>query len=336
MRAVTIVVAVLVLAGAAGQAALNSTHLDPVVADLEAKQAAGNLEKKEDKTATKSLKQVGKGSDSLAGDLKILKKLLAKLEKVFAEDTELLQKLTQALSAYVAEVEAEIASLKAAVQALPESKAKAKALKAITKSEELLNAARPAPAGKVDPNSLKAKGKALLKSEKKLKKPRKVLAKPPPGNGGGCPGTPLKADEFAQGLLDNSQFQADNLAVNVEKEGEVVTSVDIILYDCTEGARRSIWVSIPEAIQVVNYPVDIIQLGPIPLATVGWRDGADSGFVFFTTVFPGMVDVISINTETGLVEMNVVVPPDVDTVGVDLPGLKVRVPLDGIAPPGKK
>ncbi|MHC4470824.1 MAG: hypothetical protein ACYS99_07650, partial [Planctomycetota bacterium] len=329
MRGVMIAVVVLVLASSAGQAALNSPHLDPVVADLEAKQQAGNLEKKEDRTATKSLKQVGKGSDSLAGDLKILKKLLAKLEKVFADDTELLQKLTQALSAYVAEVEAELMSLKAAAQALPESKAKAKALKSIAKSEELLNAARPAPAGKADPNSLKAKGKALLKSEKKLKKPRKILAKPP-GNGGGCPGSALKPDEFAQGQLDSSPFQAQNLAVNVEKEGEVVTSVDIILYDCTEGARRSVWVSIPEAIRTVVYPVDIFQQGPIPNATVGWRDGADSGLVFFKTVFPGMVTVTDINSTTGLVTMDVSIPPDVDTERVEFPGLKVRVQLDGI------
>jgi DNA-binding beta-propeller fold protein YncE len=162
----TVMVGLVILcaAGVSGAAVGHTGHLDALQTEVASRDAAltGELDK-EQKKAKKAygacLKVFAKGSDSLAGDIKLSVKTSAKLKKIMAEDPALAGVADTALDGLAGDVGAALAAVQRKIGEAPLGKLRDRAQKKLDKAYGQLGAS----AGEAD---LKKRGKGVGKAEK--------------------------------------------------------------------------------------------------------------------------------------------------------------------------
>jgi hypothetical protein len=184
-----VVLAVLALTSVIAAAGFTS-HLDPLVAEAEARVADGGLSAAQRSAASKAAKTLNKRSKSVDKDLTNLAAAAKGLAKAFPDDAEMAALTDTALGAFRGEVDAERDLLASVTDGLPEGKARDKATNALGTTDELL--------ATFDAGGTAAdRAKTLAKAYKTASAARRAIT-------GG-------SDVFLYGFVDGKTFQARTL-----------------------------------------------------------------------------------------------------------------------------
>ncbi|MHC4471205.1 MAG: NHL repeat-containing protein [Planctomycetota bacterium] len=174
-RTVPVGLIILLTAGIAWAAVGFTGHLDALQTEVASRDAAlsGELDgdqKKAKRAYGASLKIFAKGSDSLAGDIKMSVKVTGKLRRITAVDTALAGIAGTALDGLAGDVGAALAAVQMKIDEAPLGKKRDRAQKKLDKATDQLAAS----AGETD---LKKRGKGIGKAEKKGRKADKAADK---------------------------------------------------------------------------------------------------------------------------------------------------------------